>query len=181
MTCIVGLVQNGHVYMGGDSAGVAGYELVLRRDPKVFRVGPFVIGFTSSFRMGQLLHYKLAAPGRTTSQDVAAYMATDFVDAVRTCLQTGGYARKENEEETAGTFLVGYSGRLFTIDSDYQVGESIDNFAAVGCGAQVALGALFATPQRPPRERLTTALKAAERHSAGVRGPFAFETLKATA
>ena len=37
MTCIVGLLDaNGDIYMGGDSAGVGGLSLTIRKDPKVF-------------------------------------------------------------------------------------------------------------------------------------------------
>ena len=53
MTAIAGLVHDGKVYIGGDSAGVAGMDLHLRSDPKVFTVGEFVIGYTTSFRMGR--------------------------------------------------------------------------------------------------------------------------------
>ena len=51
MTCIVGLVENGVVYIGGDSSGVGGWNLMLRKDRKVFRVGEALLGFTSSFRL----------------------------------------------------------------------------------------------------------------------------------
>ncbi|KKN17732.1 hypothetical protein LCGC14_0962700, partial [marine sediment metagenome] len=63
MTCIVGFIDDGgKAWMGGDSAGVAGHHTHPRRDPKVFRVGPVLIGYTSSFRMGQLLRYHLKIP-----------------------------------------------------------------------------------------------------------------------
>jgi hypothetical protein len=44
----------------------------------------------------------------------------------------------------------------------------------VGVGDEIALGALFATAQSrmAPQRRVETALRAAERFSAGVRGPF---------
>lgn len=50
MTCIVGLAHGGKVYLGADSAGLAGDELTPRRDPKVFRVGEFVFGYGSLAR-----------------------------------------------------------------------------------------------------------------------------------
>lgn len=43
---------------------------------------------------------------------------------------------------------------------------------AVGCGDQIARGALYGTQMQPPKERIRIALEAAERFSAGVRGPF---------
>lgn len=172
MTCIVGLVDAGSVYIGGDSAGVSGYDLTVRADSKVFQNGSFLMGFTTSFRMGQLLRYAFRPPLQEPDLDVLAYLATAFVDGVRECLKAGGYALRKDEHESGGTFLIGYRGGLYTIDSDYQVAQSVDNWMAVGCGAAYALGALFAMQAEAPRQRILKALQAAERHSAGVRAPF---------
>lgn len=172
MTCIVGVVHKRDVWMGGDSAGVAGWSLTVRSDTKVFETGPFLMGFTTSFRMGQLLRYSLKPPEHPKGMDTLQFMSTLFIDAVRKCLGDGGFLTKDKGAEEGGTFLVGYRGRLFKVDSDFQVGEAADKFAAVGCGADVALGALFATRHLPPQARVSSALQAAERFSAGVRRPF---------
>lgn len=173
MTAIVGLVHDRRVHLGGDSAGVGGYALTVRADAKVFTNGPYVMGFTTSFRMGQLLRWSLKAPH--PEGDLDQFMSTTFVDAVRTTLRNGGWLAKENDREDGGTFLVGVHGRLFTVADDFQVGEAADGYAAVGCGHHLALGALYATTAvRKPRRRLRIALEAAERFSAGVRGPFAY-------
>jgi ATP-dependent protease HslVU (ClpYQ) peptidase subunit len=180
MTCVIALkLGNGRVLMGADSAGVAGHSLMTRVDPKIYKVGKMLIGFTTSFRMGQLLRYGLTPPKHHDDVPIERYMATEFVDAVRTCLKSGGYAKKENEVEQAGTFLVAYRGRIFQIESDYQVGEANDPFAAVGCGSDIALGSLYTSSAvtHDPMERVTAALDAAARFSAGVRGPFVFEEL----
>lgn len=175
MTAVAGLVHNGRAHLGADSAGVSGWMMTVRADEKVFASGPYAMGFTDSFRMGQLLRYRLEPPKPAPAQDLHRFMATDFVDAVRECLKAGGYATKDSEREAGGTFLVGVRGRLFTICGDYQVAESADGFAAVGCGREICLGALHATRENIlPRQRLRIALEAAERFNAGVRGPFAF-------
>ncbi|KKO71831.1 hypothetical protein AAV32_09670 [Kerstersia gyiorum] len=55
----------------------------------------------------------------------------------------------------------------------YQVGEAASGYDAVGCGADIALGALCATTgMADHNSRIGLALHAAEAHSAGVRGPF---------
>lgn len=178
MTCIVGLVHEGSVWVGGDSAGVAGYSITTRADEKVFRRGPFVMGFTSSFRMGQLLRYKLKVPTALPSTyhaDPDKWMATTFVDAVRKCLKDGGYARKTNEEERGGTFIVAQDSNLWEIHGDYQVGRPASGYTAVGCGEDIALGALhLATRERDPEPQSVVewALDAAVAHSAGVCGPY---------
>ena len=135
------------------------------------------MGFTTSFRMGQLLRFKFKAPYHKSEMDTYEYMVTEFVDAVRQCLKDGGYAQIKHGEETGGSFLVGYRGELFAIDGDYQVGRPRDAFDAVGCGADIAKGSLFTSRRLVdlrPEERLRDALMAAEQFSAGVRGPFVY-------
>ncbi|KOR88769.1 hypothetical protein [Paenibacillus solani] len=175
MTCIVGLVDDGKVYIGGDSAGVAGLSLTIRADEKAFRKGEFIMGFTSSFRMGQLLRYKLDIPYHKPELDTYEYMVTEFVEAVRRCLKDGGYSRNDSGEESGGTFLVGYRGELFMIENDFQVGRPAAVYDAVGCGSEIAKGSLFSSGRLTdlsPVERIRDALRAAEQFSAGVRGPF---------
>jgi ATP-dependent protease HslVU (ClpYQ) peptidase subunit len=180
MTCIVGLIDGEHVWMGGDSAGVAGLDITVRADTKVFRNGDMLIGFTNSFRMGQLLHYKLKPPPRDPEADVFRYMVMDFVDSVRACLKEGGYAQRSNDVETGGTFLVAYEGRLFSVQSDYQVGEAMRGYHAIGCGADYALGSLASTADLPAEERVRKALECAELFNGGVRAPFTIHGMART-
>lgn len=175
MTVIVGLVDNGVVYMGADSAAVGEYDLTIRADEKAFQKGEFLIGFTTSYRMGQLLRFNLELPFHKPGIDDYEYMVTEFVEAVRQCLKEGGFAREENGNEQGGRFLVGYRGNLYAIDADYQVGRPADSFYAVGCGDQVARGSLYSSGRlsdADPQERVRDALRASEHCSAGVRGPF---------
>ena len=60
MTCIIGLKHADRIYIGGDRCGAAGYSVTVRTESKVFMREdsldrPFLFGYTSSFRMGQLL------------------------------------------------------------------------------------------------------------------------------
>jgi hypothetical protein len=66
------------------------------------------------------------------------------------------------------------AGRLYRVEEDYQVGRSLDGYDAVGCGWEVALGALRATRDLglEAGERLGLALDAAAHHCAGVVAPF---------
>jgi ATP-dependent protease HslVU (ClpYQ) peptidase subunit len=177
MTCIVGLVHNGSVFIGGDSAGTSGWDLTIRRDPKVFRNGPYLIGYTSSFRMGQLLRFNLTVADQDPRHGDEQHMMTVFIDAVRQCFKDGGYAKIESSQENGGVFLVGYRGVLYEVENDFQVGVPDCQYQAVGCGDQVARGALFASTIKSPTERIKVALQAAEQFSAGVRGPFIVEEL----
>ncbi|WP_338147861.1 hypothetical protein [Neoroseomonas terrae] len=164
------------VWIGGDSAAVGGLNLTIRRDPKVGRVGPCAIGFTTSFRMGQLLLHSLDVPEPPARKgELYRWMVNAFVDAVRACLQQGGFARKEHDVEAAGRFIVVVNGEIFTVESDYQVAVADVPYAAIGCGENYALGALRVLTRRPNYSALAVcrdALAVAESFSAGVRGPF---------
>lgn len=175
MTCIVGLVHEGIVYMGGDSAAIDTdtLDVVSRLDEKVFMNDEMMMGFTSSFRMGQLLRYALTVPDHPSRKDSMAYLVTDFVDAVRGLFHEKGYLTKENEQESGGSFLLGYRGELFVIEEDFQVARHKDGYAAIGCGMSYALGSLHSTHTcLDPFERIRMALDAASHFSAGVQPPY---------
>lgn len=174
MTCIVGIVdkKKNNVVMGADSAGVGNYNITIRKDPKIFYNEDFLIGCTSSFRMIQLLRFSFKPP-LIGKKDIYEYMCTDFVDAVRECFKDGGFMQKQKMgDDSGGSFLVGYKDRLFQIEDDFQVAESLIGFDACGCGQEYALGALFATDSKSAKDRIKTSLEAAESFSAGVAGPF---------
>lgn len=179
MTAVVGLVHKGRVHLGADSALVGGsWNLTISAQSKVFHAGPYVIGTSGSTRFAQILRYAFEPPAPTG--DLHRLMVTGFVDAMRATLKEHGATDTgtSRESTTDSSFaLVGVHGRLFEIQSDYQVQANADEFAAIGCGFDLALGALHATerlPRMAPRRRLSIALEAAERFSAGVASPFAY-------
>ncbi len=170
MTCVVAVAHRGDVWMGADSAGVSDLDLRIRADMKVWVDRPFVFGFCGSFRAGQLLRHKFTCP--EPAYDVGEFMIVEFVDALRETLAAGGHTKvKDNVESIDSEFLVGVGGRIFHVESDFQVGEHPEPFSAIGCGYPYALGALE-TVKGTPRQRITRALEVAEKYSAGVRRPF---------
>jgi len=183
MTCIVGMISGNKVTIGADSAGVSGLDITIRKDPKVFTTGEFVIGCTSSFRMIELLQFSLKVKERG-DKEVYEYMCTDFIKGVRKCFRKGGYLQKYTSgDDKGGQFLVGYQGRLFKIDNDFQVGESVDDYDSCGCGESYAFGSLYNTePDRAnvlytTDDRITRALETAEKFSGGVSAPFIIKSI----
>jgi ATP-dependent protease HslVU (ClpYQ) peptidase subunit len=186
-TCIVALVDKGKIIIGGDSAGTNSFSLrsTIRKDKKVFMrqkgKDKWVFGFTTSYRMGQLVQYVLDLPVYDESMDLHQFMVTKFVPALRTCFQGGGFENKKEERVSGGSFIVGFKGTLFVIQSDYQVAIASEPYTAVGCGESIALGALSAltatNSKLTPEKKLRIALEAAEQYSAGVRAPFHFVSI----
>lgn len=173
MTCIAGVVHAGRVYLAGDGASVDAYgRITCVPQPKVFRVGPCVVGGCGSWRALQLVQYAFTPPPHAPDMPDAEYLATAFVDALRECLREGGFARVENNVEEGGTYLVGYGGALWQVQSGFEVTGTLDDYDAVGAGDDLAKGALYATRGRAPRRRLRLALEAAAHHQTGVAPPF---------
>lgn len=177
MTCIIGLAHEGKVYIGADSMSAAGWNQRQTKLRKVFRVGEFLIGYTSSFRMGQILQYHLEVRPQEENEPDERYMVVAFVEAVRDCLKAKGYSKVDNNIETGGFFVVGYKGEVYHINDDYQVNHYVDGLVTEGCGAPFALAAMVALAEYipDPRERLLSALKITEQLSNGVIGPFVVE------
>lgn len=175
MTCIIGMVtKDNNVIIGGDSAAIADSDITVRKDEKVFKVNQFVFGCSSSYRMMQLLRYSFKPPP-INGREIYKYMCTDFINAVRECFKEGGYLQKNTDgEEKGGAFLVGYEGRLFKVEPDFQVGEALNGVDACGCGESYALGAIMALDgiDINPTDKILKSLEVAELLSIAVRKPF---------
>ena len=180
MTCVIGLVHRKRIYMGADSAATGSRFIRTTNLPKVFRNGPFLIGYCGSFRMGQVLQHCLNIPKQLPNENAETYMVTRFIEAVRTAFKSKGVSAIEQNKEKGGQFLVGYRGRLYSVNSDFHVGDMLDGFDCIGSGAPVALGAMKALEDLPPRDRIQRALEITSYFISDVGPPFRIETLPAS-
>lgn len=178
MTCIVALIHNNSVYMAGDSAAVLDMDYEIRGDKKVFKVDEFIIGFSDSFRLGNILKYKFTPPKIT--KDIEIYMNIDFIESIKELCRDNGILKMiDNEESNVGQILVGIHGRIFNIDYDFNIGWNLDKNYSIGCGSSYAISALqtldIIDPQYKkysPEKRLNIALEIAEKNSLGVKPPY---------
>lgn len=182
MTGIAALSINGRVYMAGDSAAVQdSHYLALVARPKVFTLGPAVVGYTSSFTMGHALQHRLALPDLPPSDDpdlaeLDRWMAVPFMDAVRAVMRDVGYLKADCGRESGGEFLFGIRGQIYYCDDDFHASRYLAPYAACGSGVSAILGALFVGHRRrwdaDPAGILIDALSAAEHCVTTVRSPF---------
>ena len=177
MTCVIGLVHRKRIYMGADSAASGSRFVRTTNLPKVFRKGPCLLGYCGSFRMGQVLEHCLEIPKHPVREATDTYMVTRFIEAVRTAFKKEGVSSIEQNKEKGGQFLVGYRGRLFSVNSDFHVGDMLDGFDCIGSGAPVALGAMKALEELPPRQRIEKALQITAYYVPDVTAPFHITSL----
>lgn len=192
MTCIVGLIDkaNKKAYMGCDAAGVdSWYREYIYPGIKVFKkhnnIGEMLIGYTTSFRMGQLLQYKFTLPDDTKA-DPMEFLCGPFIDEVLKCFKNNNFALLKDNEAIGGVFLITYRGSLYMIQSNFSVMECFNGYGSVGCGDDFAIGALTALSKYNysmnrltkdgiftlNKDKVEIALQTAAQHSAGVSGPF---------
>lgn len=175
MTCIVAIKTRERILMGADSAATDGGTVYVMKDPKLHYRRPYLIGCAGENRIGMLIAHAGRLPKPEGNPD--RHMTTAFARWLRELLAEEG-AVKRGSLEADMQLLVAVCGRLYVVDGDYQAGRVSEDWAAVGNGADVALGVMYATKKKQPRARLRLALEAAENYCVGVRGPFIFRGVK---
>lgn len=194
MTCIVAAADGKEVVLGGDTLGShsRGSDGIPRADAKVFRSGPYVIGFTTSYRMGQILRYLTTFPDPPedhASDALERFFVAEFVPAIKQSFQEHGFDLKASFPSTGkedfqiqgvqvgGLFIVGVNGHVFEIREDFQVSRPAAPYSAIGTGAPVAHGALHALATAKDislQDRVKIALSASQTYCTVVRAPFHF-------
>lgn len=161
------------VVMGGDSALSNEEGDRTLRSPKVFERQGMLFGVSGEMRVAQLIQHVYDVPKADRDVDVERFVVRDLCGGLRTFLrQDAEELLPSPDDDEMWDLLVASRGRLFQICSHLSVAESATGYDAIGSGTPQALGSLASTEGRLPRERVETALRAAERHHGGVAGPF---------
>jgi len=169
MTCIIGLVHKGKVYMGADSALSNGHWTRVSTESKVFAVGELLVATTGSPRYDQILKYQTTINPQDKGQSDQEYLVKHLIEPFRQTLKDHGFSTVETNEE----MMVGHRGKLYTVYGDFQIQRFVDPFTAIGSADQYALGAMSVLEGVSPRERIRKALKVAARFQPGnVQPPF---------
>jgi len=190
MTCIVAVVsKDGDVHFGCDSLGSDGHSQTVLSDPKIYRNGEILIGFTGSFRMGQILQHSFSLPERMERQKTMDYLCNSFVEAVKISFKMAGfgyhgtddYIDKEDAGDVGGLFMIGYRKEIYIVQEDYAILHAVDDFAAIGSGGEPANAVLYATRamDMDPKKRLQLALEAASYQISSVKPPFHYLSISA--
>lgn len=177
MTCIVGYADGKNVWLAGDaSANGVNDAISTITVPKVFKKGKMLFGFCQSFRMGQILQYCFDPP-EDNRDDPNEYFVCDFIPALKRMYVQHEY---EASGENHGAIIVGYKGKLFTIEEDFGVLNDTSMYASIGSGSDVALGAMCALYEtvKDPIILLIKVLSISEKHISTVRKPFTIVSTK---
>ena len=182
MTCCIAYKIKEGIILVADSAGTDEDDnQVLRQDPKIMKSKNFMFAISGSFRLRDILMYDFIVPNKSEDETIDKYMRTKFINKFReTCIKKGATKKVDENEELLGNVIVAYKDKIYQIESDFQVGESIDDFAAIGSGSQLALGALSTLSKLAPKyfkkdvikKTLFDILENVSVYKASVRGPY---------
>lgn len=180
MTVIIGIKHEGEVWLGADAFLGNGQYAYRVAQPKIFRCqvpngGQMVIGVSGGHRANFLMR-SIELPEHPKEMDTHTYVAEFLVNAIRERYSKAGYLENENSiEKNEAILLIGYYGRLFAVWYNFQVDEYAQNYAAIGAGMEIALGALWMVDVHsdyPPDEKIRLVLDACEEHSPWVSRPY---------
>lgn len=163
MTCIVGLVDNGTVYIGGDRS--IGDESSILSSP-VSKVGvrdQWIYGYSGTIGIGQLV--EIINLPRAEGADYKT-IKTKIAPALAVAIDN--YSREAADHDTQ--WLIGVNGRLYELSAaDWGVVEV--QYTAIGAGSQIALGSLYTSIDKSPIDRVELSLEAAITLSPMCQGP----------
>lgn len=185
MTCIIGVEHEGVVYMGADSIGLNGWAKDVIAQDKLFKRGAMLFGCAGNPRMAQILRYQTFFAQQKQSQSDEEYIVCEVIEKARLAFKEYGYTESENGREMGASFLLGYKGRLYSVENSFQLCRSARKMYATGAGDDFALGALFATLKQfetwtevAITEGIKHALETAAELSSAVCAPFVVEKLE---
>lgn len=145
MTCIVAFkTEEGHSVIAGDYMASNGHNFHKVANSKVFsKSDKCAVGYTSSFRMGQILEHYWTLPPRTEGQELENYINVTVIESLRATFKTYGYGMKNGLEDLGGNFLLLYGERIYEVQYNYSVLDYDLEVIAVGSGSDAAQAALY--------------------------------------
>lgn len=165
--------------LGADSCVGGAHRATGKREPKVKKVGEYLIGSAGSVRVGQIVKHCLSTKKFNEKDDFYWHVLNVLVPEIRKSIKSEGCLKTESGVDSMRCGLViAHGNNLLTMQGDFGVIEYEDDFVAMGCGEEWATGAMYAidyqTQGTAEEQILKVGLDAACRYSSYVRPPYHF-------
>ena len=165
MTIIAAIRTTNSILMGGDSAQNANGFIGIIAGAKVFENSGYLFGVAGSPRLAEILQHEFRPPTKIRSMTWNKFLARSFLPELKIAL--GADSKLEKSAVLVGT----KGGGIFEVNNGWFVGQTCEEYAAIGSGGDYALGSFHSTSGNP-RRRLLKAMRAAAHFNAYVRRPF---------
>lgn len=160
MTCIIGYKTEKGTFLGADSLGSNGHTKAEYTTPKLFKVYDMVIGYTTTYRFGQILQYHMKEI-LVKEMDSYNYLIKIIVPEIRRCLGEHGAKHTKDNLESGGNCIIGYKNEIYELQNDFSVLSSVNGLITVGSGEDISRGAMIALKETTlnPEECIRKALE----------------------
>lgn len=166
MTCIVGIVKDDTVYIGGDRSVSDGTSVMSLSTPKIYIRDEWIYGYAGSLGIGQIMQI-IDIPILKKDDDPFMVLRMDMVDAFKSMMDNQGISIDDDNDTD---ILIGCRGRLFEFSpADWSVAEMKET--SIGSGGNFALGSLYTSIDKDPIDRIGLAIGAAITYSPTCQGP----------
>ena len=169
MSVVVAIKEEGRIYIGADSQVTKGGTRTTLKNPnnykvwKVKDVDNCLMAHVGNVRDGNVVRLMRDVideydefHNRVDYEFVVKYLVSDIIKTLK-----NAHFIKSNDEYIDfidSSFLFAYQDKLFMINSDLSVLE-IEDYVAIGSGAQEAIGSLLSTEGQNPKKRIVKAIK----------------------
>jgi ATP-dependent protease HslVU (ClpYQ) peptidase subunit len=170
MSVVVAIKHKGKVFIGADSQVTKGgtrQTMSNRSNYKIWHIESAdhaILGSVGSLREMNLIKTESNLIDEITliKKNINyRYVVREFTQRIFQILERYGLIQKDEDGTTHlnNSYLFAYEDQLYYIGKDMAVIE-IDEYAAIGSGANEAIGSLLSTDTLQPEERLMIAIKA---------------------
>jgi len=178
MTCVVALVTNGKIILGGDSFCGDDSILDICRSPKVYKIGPIGVGLCGNVRSEQILEKTLKYHIPRRQKITHNWLVNNLTESVRKAMKKYGclYDKDGVHEMKESAYILTFKDRIYHFDEDFGLWDSARPYTAIGAGRSIAFGALaqsikLGLHNENPEKVVLDALEIASEWSPWVCGP----------
>lgn len=184
MTCITAAIKDGVCAMAADSLAGGGGLCHACKTPKIIKKSaatnggsvPILIGYTSSFRMGDILRYVWEVPD--FEGGVNDWLVRRCIPSLRETFTDQGFMSQDAGRDVGGDFIIVADNRILLLQDDFSVIEPQEGYLSVGSGSLVATGAMWLESARSgstAQSIVMAGVGAAKAHTPDVGGDFVVE------
>ena len=167
MSLVVAIKDKDRIVLGADKQVSTG-ETKNHTNTKIWPILDLegaIMGSVGSARASQIIQYSDIIDKNMLHKEVSTdFIICSLAPTIAATLKSNGIVVEPGENGLCdlmpNAFIFAYKDKAWMIWNDLSVTE-IDNYFAIGSGSDVASGALFATKEKNPFERIVTAIDAA--------------------
>jgi ATP-dependent protease HslVU (ClpYQ) peptidase subunit len=178
MTCIVGLVDKGKVYMAADTFGSNTFTGRAYREKKIIKKTNLLLGICGDYKVINLITHELVPPRPFENENDREYIHR-LGKTISKLVGIDASCTKEDAGEIGASMIIGYNGQIYLYECNGQILTPADAYATTGSGSYHAEASLYSTEgtKEKPRSRLRKAIVCASSFVLSVNSEIQIEVL----